>query len=194
MTSKVTASCIIITWTASAILASVPAFTLISTKLTNNCTSPYSAPLLFYPPVTQYVAITLILSFTYTRILIIAKKQHSKIQIQNLNVIASIAGGNPQVANQAIRMSVKTSEFKAARMIGIVVFAYVGFWFPFLFGRALNAAGNSSPFAIYMMDIGVCLGLTNSSLNWIIYGSTNQDFRSAFKRILKFRSDQVSDT
>ena len=114
MTSKVTASCIIITWTASAILASVPAFTLISTKLTNNCTSPYSAALLFYSPVTQYIAITLILSFTYTRILIIAKKQHSKIQIQNLNVIGSIAGGNPQVANQAIRMSVKNKRIQSS--------------------------------------------------------------------------------
>ena len=116
--------------------------------------------------------------------------------MQNLNIPAFIAGGsgvNPQMAKNQAR-NTKKSEFKAARMIGVVVMAFVGFWFPALLGRALNAAGITYVSANYLAEIGVDLGLMNSSFNWIIYASTNTDFKLAFKRILKIGRDTVDDT
>ena len=194
MTSTVIVYLIASAWIASAALASVFVFSFISVNLT--CSSPYSAAQFFYPQDCVYLANSLILLFTYSHIFTIAKQQHQRIQMQNMNIPVFIAGGssvNLEIAkNQAI--NTKKSEFKAARMIGVVVMAFVGFWFPALLGRALNAAGITSVTANYLAEIGVDLGLMNSSFNWIIYASANTDFKLAFKRILKIRLDIVDDT
>ena len=123
---------------------------------------------------------------TYGRIFLIAKHQRSRI-IQEINSITY--SGNSQMQNEfAKNESKKKHEFKAAKMIGIVIIVFLVLFIPLMVGRGLKAAGNNSDLTVYLMEIGVDLVFLNSGINWLIYGSKNQHFKVAFKRILRMKT------
>ena len=88
--------------------------------------------------------------------------------------------------------SKKKQEFKAAKMIGIVIIVFLVLFTPLMVGRGLKAAGNNSELTAYLMEIGVDLIFFNSGINWLIYGSKNQHFKAAFKKILRLNTKNDS--
>ena len=182
MTNNVTLALVISVWILSIILSSSYGFALIGVNL-NRCTSPYTDVHMLAPAFLAYLIIIFVMFTTYGRIFLIAKHQRSRI-IQDINSIAFC--GNSQMKNELVKSgSKKKQEFKAAKMIGIVIIVFLILFTPLVVGRVLKAAGNNSELTVYLMEIGVDLVFLNSGINWLIYGSKNQHFKAAFKKILR---------
>ena len=184
MTNNVTLSLVISVWILSIILSSSYGFALIGVNL-NRCVSPYTDVHMFAPAFLAFLIIIFVMFTIYGQFLI-AKHQRSRI-IQEINAIAYC--GNSEMQHEFAKSeSKKKYEFKAAKMIGIVIMVFLVFSFPLMVGRGLKATGNNSDLTVYLMEIGVDLVFSNSGINWLIYGSKNQHFKVAFKRILRLQT------
>jgi len=67
-------------------------------------------------------------------------------------------------------------EFKAAYLTSAIIGAYVVLWLPYEIGRSLLAAGSAAGRALAVRDVGVVLGMFNSSFNWILYAAISGSY------------------
>ena len=121
----------------------------------------------------------------YGLILKTALRQRSKIDAVQMS--SSVR------ADSMTKDNVSRKEWKAAKTTLLIVGSCIVLWFPYSFGRFLQAIGNTAPFTQSFIDVGVPMGYFNHAINWIIYGVTNKNFRTAlmehFRAALRKRID-----
>lgn len=77
-------------------------------------------------------------------------------------------------------------ERKATKTLGIILGAYIVCWLPF-FIYTLVVATCESCFNQDLFDFFTWLGYLNSLINPIIYTMSNEDFKKAFHKLVRFR-------
>ncbi|KAF0023986.1 hypothetical protein F2P81_024616 [Scophthalmus maximus] len=77
-------------------------------------------------------------------------------------------------------------ERKATKTLGIILGAYIMCWLPF-FIYTLLVPVCASCFHPELFDIFTWLGYLNSLINPIIYTMSNEDFKRAFHKLIRFR-------
>ncbi|XP_029610183.1 5-hydroxytryptamine receptor 1B-like [Salmo trutta] len=77
-------------------------------------------------------------------------------------------------------------ERKATKTLGIILGAYIICWLPF-FIYTLVVSVCDSCFYPELFDIFTWLGYLNSLINPIIYTMSNEDFKKAFHKLIRFR-------
>uniref|UniRef100_A0A673AVY9 5-hydroxytryptamine receptor 1B n=1 Tax=Sphaeramia orbicularis TaxID=375764 RepID=A0A673AVY9_9TELE len=77
-------------------------------------------------------------------------------------------------------------ERKATKTLGIILGAYIICWLPF-FIYTLLVPVCASCFHAELFDIFTWLGYLNSLINPIIYTMSNEDFKQAFHKLVRFR-------
>ncbi|KAJ0026580.1 hypothetical protein NQD34_017580 [Periophthalmus magnuspinnatus] len=77
-------------------------------------------------------------------------------------------------------------ERKATKTLGIILGAYIVCWLPF-FIYTLLVPTCASCFHAELFDIFTWLGYLNSLINPIIYTMSNEDFKQAFHKMIRFR-------
>ncbi|KAM3861289.1 5-hydroxytryptamine receptor 1B-like [Diretmus argenteus] len=77
-------------------------------------------------------------------------------------------------------------ERKATKTLGIILGAYIICWLPF-FIYTLLVPVCASCFHPELFDIFTWLGYLNSLINPIIYTMSNEDFKQAFHKLIRFR-------
>ncbi|XP_029973289.1 5-hydroxytryptamine receptor 1B-like [Salarias fasciatus] len=77
-------------------------------------------------------------------------------------------------------------ERKATKTLGIILGAYIVCWLPF-FIYTLVVATCETCFHAELFDFFTWLGYLNSLINPIIYTMSNEDFKKAFHKLLRFR-------
>ncbi|XP_037603432.1 5-hydroxytryptamine receptor 1B [Sebastes umbrosus] len=77
-------------------------------------------------------------------------------------------------------------ERKATKTLGIILGAYIVCWLPF-FIYTLVVATCESCFNPELFDFFTWLGYLNSLINPIIYTMSNEDFKKAFHKLVRFR-------
>ncbi|CAL8290332.1 5-hydroxytryptamine receptor 1B [Gadus morhua] len=77
-------------------------------------------------------------------------------------------------------------ERRATRTLGIILGAYIGCWLPF-FIYTLVVATCDACFYPELFDFFNWLGYLNSLINPVIYTMSNEDFKKAFHRLMRFR-------
>lgn len=75
-------------------------------------------------------------------------------------------------------------ERKAARILGLILGAFIICWLPFFIKELLMALKVLQP-PPHVSDFLTWLGYVNSLINPLLYTSFNEDFKQAFKRLLK---------
>ncbi|XP_075873721.1 5-hydroxytryptamine receptor 1B [Nelusetta ayraudi] len=77
-------------------------------------------------------------------------------------------------------------ERKATKTLGIILGAYIVCWLPF-FIYTLVVAACEACFNPELFDFFTWLGYLNSLINPIIYTMSNEDFKKAFHKLVRFR-------
>ncbi|KAJ0061398.1 hypothetical protein NL108_018303 [Boleophthalmus pectinirostris] len=77
-------------------------------------------------------------------------------------------------------------ERKATKTLGIILGAYIVCWLPFFIYTLLEPSC-ASCFHAELFDIFTWLGYLNSLINPIIYTMSNEDFKQAFHKMIRFR-------
>ena len=77
-------------------------------------------------------------------------------------------------------------EHKAAKTLGIIMGVFLFCWLPFfLWYMTQNLCGDACYTPDVVVDILFWIGYINSAVNPIVYAAFNQDFKTAFKRLLR---------
>lgn len=87
---------------------------------------------------------------------------------------------SPEERNQIC----SSRERKAARILGLILGAFILCWLPFFIKELLMALKILKP-SPHVSDFLTWLGYINSLINPLLYTSFNEDFKQAFKRLLK---------
>lgn len=87
---------------------------------------------------------------------------------------------SPEERNQMC----SSRERKAARILGLILSAFIICWLPFFIKELLMALKVLQP-SPHVSDFLMWLGYINSLVNPLLYTSFNEDFKQAFKRLLK---------
>ncbi|XP_035264408.1 5-hydroxytryptamine receptor 1B [Anguilla anguilla] len=77
-------------------------------------------------------------------------------------------------------------ERKATKTLGIILGAYIVCWLPFFIYTLLVPICTSCIFHPELFDFFTWLGYLNSLINPIIYTMSNEDFKKAFHKLLRF--------
>jgi hypothetical protein len=77
------------------------------------------------------------------------------------------------------------TEMKAIRLTASVVGVFTVLWMPYVIGRIIHISGFNAVLGQYISDVGACMGIFNSSINWMIYGLASRDFRAEVVKMLK---------
>ncbi|XP_061599535.1 5-hydroxytryptamine receptor 1B [Cololabis saira] len=77
-------------------------------------------------------------------------------------------------------------ERKATKTLGIILGAYIVCWLPFFIYTLLVATCDTC-FNQELFDFFTWLGYLNSLINPIIYTMSNEDFKKAFQKLVRFR-------
>ncbi|XP_035276932.1 5-hydroxytryptamine receptor 1B-like [Anguilla rostrata] len=78
-------------------------------------------------------------------------------------------------------------EKKATKTLGIILGAYIICWLPFFIYTLLVSICTTCTFYQELFDIFTWLGYLNSLINPIIYTMSNDDFKKAFHKLVRFR-------
>lgn len=102
------------------------------------------------------------------------------------------------IARQAINAfklsresSVVKNQQKAVKVLGIVLVIFLIAWAPFALVNILSAVCESCSINMFILDIFTWLGYISSTVNPLIYNAFNNNFRHAFKQILKCNSSSL---
>jgi 7 transmembrane receptor (rhodopsin family) len=80
-------------------------------------------------------------------------------------------------------------ERKAAKTLAIITGAFVVCWLPFFVMALLLPICSSCHFSDTMMSFFLWLGYFNSTLNPILYTIFSPEFRSAFQKLLRLKTN-----
>ncbi|KAM6954111.1 5-hydroxytryptamine receptor 1E [Aplochiton taeniatus] len=108
-------------------------------------------------------------------------------QFDRLNVTIRIPSFETEIDGSDERSQICSSrERKAARILGLILGAFIICWLPFFVKELLVGFRvlNPSP---QVSDILTWLGYINSLINPLLYTSFNEDFKMAFKKLLKLK-------
>ncbi|XP_076872476.1 5-hydroxytryptamine receptor 1B-like [Brachyhypopomus gauderio] len=78
-------------------------------------------------------------------------------------------------------------ERKATKTLGIILGAYIVCWLPFFIYTLLVPVCPTCTFYPELFDIFTWLGYLNSLINPIIYTMSNEDFKQAFHKLIRFK-------
>ena len=78
-----------------------------------------------------------------------------------------------------------TKENKLLRTLIVTVIVFVLFWAPQFLLTPLSSVAKKIRLPPWMTTFGFYLALCNSSVNFIIYGVTNKQFRNGYKVLLR---------
>ncbi|XP_063078472.1 5-hydroxytryptamine receptor 1B-like [Engraulis encrasicolus] len=78
-------------------------------------------------------------------------------------------------------------ERKATKTLGIILGAYIICWLPFFIYTLILGMCTTCVFHIELFDVFTWLGYLNSLINPIIYTMSNEDFKKAFHKLIRFR-------
>ncbi|XP_053459760.1 5-hydroxytryptamine receptor 1B [Nycticebus coucang] len=106
--------------------------------------------------------------------------------------------GSPVYANQVrVRVSdallekkklMAARERKATKTLGIILGAFIVCWLPFfIISLAIPICKDACWFHLAIFDFFTWLGYLNSLINPIIYTMSNEDFKQAFHKLIRFK-------
>ncbi|KAJ8341947.1 hypothetical protein SKAU_G00342380 [Synaphobranchus kaupii] len=103
-----------------------------------------------------------------------------------------IAGAAPLEGGAGERARIRLSrERKAARTLGLILGAFVLCWLPFFLRELLVGLNLLQDSESTLLPIALTwLGYVNSLINPLLYTSFNEDFKYAFKKLLKCKGHQ----
>ncbi|KAG7465824.1 hypothetical protein MATL_G00157860 [Megalops atlanticus] len=78
-------------------------------------------------------------------------------------------------------------ERKATKTLGIILGAYIVCWLPFFIYTLLVPICTTCIFHPELFDFFTWLGYINSLINPIIYTMSNEDFKKAFHKLIRFK-------
>ncbi|XP_023694937.1 5-hydroxytryptamine receptor 1B [Paramormyrops kingsleyae] len=78
-------------------------------------------------------------------------------------------------------------EKKATKTLGIILGAYIICWLPFFIYTLLVPLCSTCTFYPELFDFFTWLGYLNSLINPIIYTMSNEDFKKAFHKLIRFK-------
>uniref|UniRef100_A0A8C9VVM8 5-hydroxytryptamine (serotonin) receptor 1B n=1 Tax=Scleropages formosus TaxID=113540 RepID=A0A8C9VVM8_SCLFO len=78
-------------------------------------------------------------------------------------------------------------ERRATKTLGVILGAYIVCWLPFFIYTLLTALCESCAQNPELFDVFTWLGYLNSLINPIIYTMSNEDFKKAFHKLVRFR-------
>ena len=150
--------------------------------------SETDVPLTFRLPVAfgSYVVIGMLLCYMYIQILLIAKRHRNRIH--QLETVANNG------SNIAINQSSEGKTIKTNNMLLYMMIAYLLAWCPFIIIYSIYLSVNISKEIVIVYMIVECsqlLGYANSGWNIIIYITTHNAMRNAYREILWQRCDRL---
>uniref|UniRef100_W5LRX4 5-hydroxytryptamine receptor 1B n=1 Tax=Astyanax mexicanus TaxID=7994 RepID=W5LRX4_ASTMX len=101
------------------------------------------------------------------------------------------------VANHQVKVTVSDAllekkrisaarERKATKTLGVILGAYIMCWLPFFIYTLLVPICTTCTFYPELFDVFTWLGYLNSLINPIIYTMSNEDFKQAFHKLIRF--------
>lgn len=78
-------------------------------------------------------------------------------------------------------------ERKATKTLGIILGAYIICWLPFFISTLITGMCETCPLPPELFDAFTWLGYLNSLINPIIYTMSNEDFKKAFHKLIRFK-------
>lgn len=132
-----------------------------------------------------------IMVFVYLKIFMEARRQETQIKQSGYHLKGhrpseqtNLTDDQSERRNERKRMR---REHKAAKTLGIIMGAFVFCFLPFFSWYVVTTlCGDACPYPPTLGSALFWLGYFNSCLNPIIYAYFNRDFRSAFRKLLKF--------
>ncbi|XP_021964697.2 5-hydroxytryptamine receptor 1 isoform X3 [Folsomia candida] len=88
---------------------------------------------------------------------------------------------------------VRLKDHKASTTLGLVMGAFIICWLPFFVLALIRPFVEEDKIPGWVSSLFLWLGYFNSSLNPVIYATTNRDFRRPFREILCFRCSTLDD-
>ncbi|XP_063147189.1 5-hydroxytryptamine receptor 1B [Candoia aspera] len=136
-----------------------------------------------------------------TRAHLITDSPGSTSSVTSINCKASEASsemGSPVYTNQVkVKVSdaflekkklMAARERKATKTLGIILGAFIVCWLPFfIISLVLPICKDACWFHMAIFDFFTWLGYLNSLINPIIYTMSNEDFKQAFHKLIRFR-------
>ncbi|KAH9520248.1 hypothetical protein Btru_060361 [Bulinus truncatus] len=103
----------------------------------------------------------------------------------------TIAGGGGLSRNNRMTLSMKRRfelrEQRATKRMLLIMACFCVCWMPFLFMYILRSVCDTCVMNQHFVAAIIWLGYVNSSLNPVLYTLFNDDFRGAFKRLIRFQ-------
>ncbi|XP_066533885.1 5-hydroxytryptamine receptor 1B-like [Hoplias malabaricus] len=101
------------------------------------------------------------------------------------------------VANHQVKVTVSDAllekkrisaarERKATKTLGVILGAYIMCWLPFFIYTLLVPICTTCTFYPELFDVFTWLGYLNSLINPVIYTMSNEDFKQAFHKLIRF--------
>lgn len=141
---------------------------------------------IFPRPYTVFVTyvsmfVSLVLSFyLYLRIFQVAK-EHRKRQIERRTI---------QYRNSSEKRFNRNT--KSAKSMAIILFMFFVFWLPLQITGPLGYTNLDPDLVETLKDFALCLAMSNSFVNPIIYCWLRKDFKLAFKKLFKLNYENIS--
>ena len=98
--------------------------------------------------------------------------------------IAVKSARSMQLREGRITRERSTKDFQKLKMMAIVLGLFIICWCPQFVVSSISAFYRNDSITM-ARRYSLILGVVNSSLNWLVYGFRNRDFRTAFKEIIK---------
>ncbi|KAK6182222.1 hypothetical protein SNE40_009951 [Patella caerulea] len=115
----------------------------------------------------------------YVRIFLEAKRQHKKMVIETAHRSTSIKRRLER-------------DLSSAKAMATVLLMFVIFWLPYLASAPFRFSPYMSNDLINVIkDFALCLSMSNSMINPMIYALLRKDFRAAFKQVLQLKLTQL---
>ena len=208
MTRRKVVVMLLTAWGASALISHIPIHAgwyttqeLNEALVTNDkCTFRVNKPYAIISSTTSFWIPTVIMVFVYAKIFREANKQAKAIEkltrisgssMEHLNKV-QINGSNvdppsPTKIMESLphdRKKMKR-EHKAAKTLGIIMGVFLFCWLPFFLWYMTQNLCDACYTPDIVVDILFWIGYINSAVNPLIYAAFNQDFKIAFKRLLR---------
>lgn len=208
MTKKKVATMLMIAWGASALISHAPIHGGWYTtdeqhealETMDICTFKVN---IYYAIVSSIISFwipTFIMVFVYGRIYKEASRQAREIErltrisgssMEHLNRVShngsGLENGNAAGLGRKLpedRKKMKR-EHKAAKTLGVIMGVFLFCWLPFFVVYIISNICPTCGVPVILIDILFWIGYLNSAVNPMIYAAFNQDFKSAFKKLLR---------